>query len=246
MKLERAMWNTATDLWCDIEESVRRSDSIELAAGILTQALFRRFAESVVLARLFATLPHVAAPDEVRAFAESLAAQAGVPTPLEPATPLLALAATHGVMREWCDRRTSLGHVAIPLLSAAYIAGIPMISALLRELGVGLDDAPGAGVGLHVEAIGQTTGLFFVEQAAGAVDAEGRKVIAAQDFVAEHGVQSVFGIGGTWPDGRLMVLILFCRDRLDRSAAERFTNLAPLFCTCTNRLSAAGEVFAGE
>ena len=39
--------------------------------------------------------------------------------------------------------------------------------------------------------------------------AAGRKIIAAQDFVAAHGVSSVFGIGGAYSTGQMVVIVLF-------------------------------------
>ena len=75
------------------------------------------------------------------------------------------------------------------------------------------------------KTIGKSGGVFFVENAGEATDRQGRKIIPAQDFVSGHGVKSVFGVGGAYPDDAILVMVAFCRDQFSRTAAEHFLPL---------------------
>ena len=86
--------------------------------------------------------------------------------------------------------------------------------------------------------------MFFVDDAAEATDHEGRKIIAAQDFVSSYNVKSVFGTGGAYTNGQIIVVVAFCRDTLSRSTAERFLTLTNLFTSQTSSLAEPTKVFA--
>src|SRR5512144_2112177 len=98
----------------------------------------------------------------------------------------------------WNDRRNSQGHVGIPLATSDFIEAIPMMSRLLKELGMGLDWIDSNDTSMVARALGSSSGLFYVPDAALEIDAKGRKVIAGQDFVKTHGVKTVFGMGGAF------------------------------------------------
>lgn len=66
--------------------------------------------------------------------------------------------------------------------------------------------------------LGGFNGVFYVDDASSARDAQDRLIIAARDFVAEHGVKTVFGMGGAYPDGTLLVIIVFAREHLTRKS----------------------------
>jgi hypothetical protein len=159
-------------------------------------------------------------------------------------TPVLSLIGSHGQEADWCDRRNSKGHVGIPLISSAFVSAIPMISRMLGELGVPMDFLDSHDTGIIIENIGSAAGLFFVENAAEAIDKEGRKIIVKQDFVANYSVKSVFGIGGAYDSGQLLVVVVFCRDTFSRTTAEHFLTLANLFQKQTNALVSGQHIFA--
>lgn len=56
-------------------------------------------------------------------------------------------------------------------------------------------------------------------------DAAGRRIIPAADFVSEQNVKTVFGTGGFYPDGTLVVCIVFTRETLARSTVEQLASL---------------------
>ena len=146
--------------------------------------------------------------------------------------------------KDWNDRRKSKRHGGIPLISAEFVDGIPMIARLLRELGVPLDWIDSHDARRLVTTIGSTVGLFFVEDAARAMDDQGRKVIPAVDFVFAYGVKSVFGTGGAYSGGQMLVVVVFCRDPVARVTAEVFLPLVDLFRAKTATLVAPAKVFA--
>ena len=240
MKLEQATGATITQLWATLEPQLQQATFLEEAAQALATGLHRQFTESVVLARVYVTVPFDALPPTNRAFVQSLAAGA-----LKGTTPVLSLVGTHGQEATWNNRLNSKGHKGIPLISAAFVDAIPMIARLLRELGVPLDWIDSHDAERLITTIGKAAGLFFVEDAAQATDQKGRKVIPAQDFVSAYDVKSVFGTGGAYSGGQmLLVVVLFCRDLVARVTAELFLPLVDLFTGKTAPLVALARVFA--
>ena len=86
--------------------------------------------------------------------------------------------------------------------------------------------------------------MFFVDNAAEAVDDRGRKIIADQAFVSSHEICSVFGVGASYVGGQIVVLIVFCRDPMPRASAECFMALAALFKSKTANLVGNGRIFS--
>jgi hypothetical protein len=244
MKIEQATSATITEMWANALPRVKQAQRLEEAAQTLAEALHEQFSDSVVVARVFLTVPFGDLPKSNREFVQKLAESAGAADTLNAACPVLSLVGTHGQEAEWCDRRKSKGHVGIPLISADFVGAIPMISRLLKEFGVPMDFLDSHDPDVLIETIGKKTGLFFVEDAANVTDARGRKIIAAQDFVSDHNVKSVFGIGGAYDSGQLFVIVVFCRDAFSRTTAEQFVSLATLFQSQTNGLVGNQHIFS--
>ena len=243
MKIEQATASTITELWTKVEPRVKQSKSLEEAAQALATALHTQFQESVVLARVYFTVPFGALPATNKAFVQKLAESAGAASDLKATTPVLSLIGTAGQEVDWNDRRKSKDHVGIPLTSSAFVDAIPMISRLLKELGVPLDwvDTQDAEI---VKKMDRAAGLFFVENAAEATDHQGRKIIPAQDFVSGHNVKTVFGVGGGYAGGQIVVVVAFCRDLIPRASAERFVALRDAFKGNTSSLVETAKVFS--
>jgi hypothetical protein len=240
MKLEQATGATITELWTTVEPRIQRASSLEEAAQALAAALYIHFAESVVLARVYITVPFSALPPRTRSFVQALP---GAAAALTETTPVLSLVGTQGQKAEWNDRQKSRQHGATPLISAEFVDGVPMIAQLLRELGVPLDWIDSHDARRLLTSIGHTAGLFFVEDAVRAMDDRGRKVIPAVDFVFAYDVKSVFGTGGAYCDGQMLVIVVFCRDRVERATAELLLPLVGLFEGKTASLVAPEKVF---
>ena len=119
-----------------------------------------------------------------------------------------------------------------------------MISRLLKDLGVPLQWIDSHDAAIIRATVGRSFGLFFVEEAAGASDHKGRKVIPEQDFVSTYKVKSIFGTGGAYAGGQIVVMIIFCRDVLSRAAVEPFLVLTDLFQQQTRSLVETSRIFA--
>jgi hypothetical protein len=242
VKFEQATSATIAHLWTSVQQRVEQATTLEEAAQALAAALYNQFAESAILTRVYVTAPFEALPPPTQAFVQALP---GAAAALNATTPVLSLVGTQGQNADWNDRRKSRQHGAIPLISAEFVDGIPMIARLLRELGVPLDWIDSHDARRLVTTIGATVGLFYVEDAVRAVDDRGRKVIPAVDFIFAYHVKSVFGTGGAYSDGQtLVVLVFFCRDQVARGTAELFLPLVDLFRSKTAFLIAPEMVFA--
>ena len=246
MRIEQATPVAITDLWGSVESRVRGAKSIEGAAQEFAKGLHQRFAESVALARVFFTVRFGSLPEERQDFVRALARPSGAVVDLKVTTPVLSLVGSCGDEEEWSALRESRGHLGIPLISSDFVASIPMISRLLRELGVPLDWIDTHDASVIQKTLGESSSLFFVDDAGQATDDRGRKIIAAQDFVSAHEIQSVFGIGGAYAEGEILVMVVFNHDRFGRESAEQFLPLATLFKSNTERLVAQRRIFDGD
>ena len=244
MKIEQANASSISGLWAKVEPKVRQAKSLGEAAQSLTSEIYNQFTDSVVLARLFVTVPLGDLPPTNKQFVQNLAKSAGADSGLKETTPVLSLLGTSGQETDWNSPGKSKGHLGIPLISSAFVGAIPMISRLLKELGVPLGWIDSHDSEIIKKSVGTSAGLFFVDDAAQATDNEGRKIIAAQDFVSKYNVKSVLGTGEAYANGQMAANIVFCRDRFSRNAAELFLNLIGSFKNQSAPLVANSKLFA--
>ena len=240
MKINQATSQMVSELLAQIEPRIQGAETLEDAAQELVATLQQKFDESVVIARAFVTVPYGSLPPENKEFVQKLAGSAD----LKPATPVLSLIGTYGQESDWRDRRKSKGHVGIPMISSSFVEAIPMISRLLKELGVPMTWVDSHDTEIIVKTMDPSGGLFFVDDAAEATDHQGRKIIAAQDFVSAYSVKSVFGTGGVYPGGQIVVIVVFCRDAFTKAAAERFLELNSWFRNETGSIVQDTKIFS--
>lgn len=213
---------------CDrVEQAIKPATSVEDAATRFVKTLYGEYSEDMVLLRLFVTAQMQELPDRVQRFATGLAGSAGVD--LEPTSNVLTLFGTAGERPEWNDLLRSEGHVGIPLATPDFVDAIPMMSALLEQLGFDLGWIRGEPE-IVARAVGRMGGTFYVADAATGTDKQGRKIIAAQDFVAQYGVKTVFGFGGGYSIGsKFAVAICFLRKTISKESAIQFQRLVNIF-----------------
>ena len=245
MQITQSTSASIGDLWTGVETSITQAASLEDAAQLLATSVHQTFEESVVLARVFFTVPFLSLPTPNAEAVRQLAESAGAESDLRPTTPVLSLIGTHGQETAWNHRSNSEGHVGIPLISSAFVDAIPMIARLLKELGVPLNWIDTHGSEIIKETVGESAGLFYVEDAGSTTDHEGRKIIAAQDFVSQYNVNCVFGAGGAYPSGQIVVAVVFCRDKFPRETAEQFLSLTESFRNATKELVGNAAIFQG-
>jgi GAF domain-containing protein len=225
------------------QRAINGSTSLEAAAQEYTQLVYEALHESVVLLRVFATVPARDLPAANRAFVEALTQSAG--QQLHDDTLVLSLLGSMGVEPAWCDRRRSTGHVGIPLVSREFVTKIPMISRLLHQLGIELDWFERNDTAIVGQSFGLQSGVFYVDDAATAVDRQGRSIITAQEFVANYGVRTVYGVGGGYVGTPVYTTIItFCREHVEQAQAEQFRTHIDRFKAETEMLAKQGRIFS--
>jgi hypothetical protein len=228
-----------------VAKGITDSVSLEDAAQKYLSVLYESVKESIVLARLFATIHFRDLPKSNKEFVMNLASSENLTGLIRDETLVLSLLGTRGDKPEWNDRRKSKGHVGIPMISSGFINRIPMVSRLLKELGAGIDWIDTNDTELVAKTFENISGVFHVSDAGTEVDSLGRKIIAAQDFVEAEGIKTVFGVGGCYLGTSLFfTTIIFLRESLEKIKARRFMLQANKFKTGTLNLVDEGRIFS--
>jgi hypothetical protein len=164
------------------------------------------------LVRIYKTHLYESLPVALQSFVQTIDLDAGNRSDLR----CLTLIATSGDEEAWNDRRRSKGHQAIPLSSEHAVESAPMIFQLLRQLGVPVSSVIKPDPELLLKNSDQVFDVFHVPQAVGSPH------IPAQDFVLEHGIESVIGFGGMLSSGDLVCAILFSKIPISSETADLF------------------------
>jgi len=202
--------------------------TLEGAARILANNVYVALEGAVVLTRVFGVLDYGSLPSAERAYAQRI-----VHEPIAPDTRVLTLLASRGSVAAWNERKRSSAHLAIPLVSPEFVQTSPMVASLLRELHAHHDRSG------HPFASIRT---FYVFDARTSTDAQGRHTIPDQDFVREHDVRTVLGVGGTL-GATTFALILFARQHVTHAAADQFVPLASEFASLASGAVSRGRFF---
>lgn len=228
-----------------VQKAIHGMATLEAAAQEYTRIVYEALSESIALIRLFATVPFRDLPAQNKAFVQTLGESAGAAGLITDDTLVLSLLGTMGTEPPWCDRRASANHVGIPLLSREFVTEIPMISRLLKQLGVDLDWIGREDTAIVGKTFGFQSGVFHVADAATAVDSQNRKIIATQDFVERYAIKTVFGVGGGYVGTPVYATIIgFCRDCIDEARIESFRAHIARFKAETEGLAKTGRIFA--
>jgi len=169
------------------------------------------------LVRCYKTHPYGALDPELQQFARTALSS----TPPQASMKCLTLMATVGRVATWNSRQHSRGHQTIPLPSPEIVEKAPMISQLIKELGMEITTVLAPSPEIIRELAGKRHGVFHVEHAAGSP-----YIPAQEEFVQRHGIKSVVGFGGMLGTGDLFAVILFTLVQVPAMAADRFKTLA--------------------
>ncbi|MBI5427549.1 MAG: hypothetical protein HZA02_04630 [Nitrospinae bacterium] len=132
----------------------------------------------------------------------------------------LVLLATAGEKPEWNSRKNSRGHQAIPLPSVSVVEQFPMISNLVKQLGMDVKNVIEPRHGLFLDREETVYGVFHVP------DALGNPIIPAQEnFVKPQKIKSALGFGGLFPNGDIFAAILFSKVFISNKTASLFKTL---------------------
>ncbi len=242
--ISKLSFKDVVELQCKIKELDRKHNTLADAAQQYMSILYDELEESIVLTRLFATIPFKDIPESNKEFVMTLAHSNGVSEQIKEETLILSLLGSRGAKPEWDDRCKSKGHIGIPLISSDFVDRIPMMSRLLQQLGASIDWIEDADTKLVANVFKSISGVFYVRDAATEVDNKGRKIIAAQDFVNEEKVKSVFGIGGGYVNNSLFFTnVIFLREFIEKEMAEHFMHQASRFKIATMGLVVDGKIF---
>ncbi len=229
----------------NIEQQAAGKVFLDEIAQSITNTIYQYFEESVVLVRLYVTMPYGQLSPIGTNFVNGLAQATNNNEFINPKTPILSLMGTSGKEPEWNSRLQSKGHVAIPLISKEFIDGIPMMARLLRDLGLNIDGLDKDDQKLTSNVLSNLQGLFLVENAATKIDDLGRKIIAAQDFVQQYGVKSVFGLGGKLTiANNFVVLVCFTKEDLEKTKSSMFLLLNSPIKSLVQKAVMANKLFA--
>ncbi len=226
-----------------IQEQLKNCAHLQEAAQKCARLLYEEFQESILLVRLFVTLPLKDLPPGDKTFVTDLAAAKNITPLLHEKTPVLSLLGTYGAQPQWNDREKSNGHLGIPLVTASFVESIPMVSRLMSDMGINLDGFDQWESDILVKSLGQTAGVFYVRDAQTQLDHQNRKIVSAQDFVAANNIKTVFGLGGSYLNGSFVAVIIFTRETIEQSQAERFMLLVNTLKIATLSLVMQGKIF---
>lgn len=215
------------------------------AAQAVADAAYERLGGSLVLLRVFTTLPFAALPAPDRDLVRRKCEEKALLGALRQGTPVLTLLGTRGRNPDWDDRARSQRFRCIPLVSAAYVAAHSMLELQLRAMRFdpGLVDRWDEEVVARGRA-DRFSGLLYVRDAATDRDEQGRPAVPGQAFVAEHGVKTVAGCGAGYArHPALATLFAFASEHLEREHVEPFTTLLDAHRELSEPLLAAGALF---
>jgi len=199
-------------------ESLNLEDAADRIAHYLYNALWDPKSDRPgnALVRFYRTIDFV----DLEPSLQTYAALALGPGNKRPTMKCLTLMGTAGDVPQWNSRQTSVGHKAIPLTSRAAVERLPMVSRLIRDLGMSVDelvDPPESPSGPEPDV---PPNVFYIRRA------ESHPSVPDQDFVSQHGVQSVLAVGGPIDSTDMWTIILFSRVDISPEVARLFRLLA--------------------
>lgn len=237
------VWAGLPSLRDPLAAAIAGAPTLEIAARRYVALVENACDGHARLVRVYVTAPVHALPRTEQAWLRARLAGTAAAGGLRDDTPCLVLLATRGVEPAWNQRTQSRDHRVIPLVDLASIRAAPMIARLLSELGgpsFAWVDSPQAVVR---NLAGGLNGVFHVADARTATDELGRRVIPAEGFVRDQRIRSVFGSGGAYLDGTVVIAVVFADEAIDRATTERSALLTSRFKVATEAIVAAGAIW---
>ncbi len=210
------------ELGAGVRDTATHAGSMEEVAQRIVRLLYTRLCHPgteqslFALVRLFKTHAYHQLPPSYQVFARSIAQQ-----PIAADTRCLTLLATAGDVRAWNSPSTSLGHLAIPLLSEEMLAQAPMLAQLFLQFGLQPGEVVAPKTALLLPAQTDTYNIFHVAQAT-----QSPYIPAQETFVEPYHIASVIGFGGPLTGGEMFAAILFSKGSVSAETASLFSSIA--------------------
>lgn len=220
--------------------------SLEEIAQAFVDKVFERFQGSLVLLRLFSSLPYSALPPLDQQLVDKKANDSGTGQLYKETTPILTLLGTRGQRPEWNQRTTSQGFRCIPLVSSGYVGSLSMLSMQFKAMNLDLAlldtwDTTITGNN-HAD---EYTGMLYVNHAGTDKDEKGRMVVPRQEFVSENDVKTALGFGTGYSDHpTIITLFAFTNESLNKTAMEPFSSLLQDYVSVSGDLLKSRRIFA--
>ena len=225
-----------------LSDLAKTSTTIEEMAQLMVEHLYENMVDPMTgksacaLVRFYKTHPYNDLDEELQAFARNiLGGEPAIAT-----TKCLTLLGTAGDKPEWNNRGASSGHKAIPLANKEFVDKIPMISRLIGQFGLDIENVIEPDPNLLLELEKKDYNVFYVPNALGS-----KYIPAQEDFVIPHQIKSVVGFGGMLPSRNLFAIIMFAKIPIPADTANLLKGLAVTVKNVANRFD-RGAVFAAS
>jgi hypothetical protein len=217
---------------------------MQVAAQRFVDMLYEEFEESTVLARVFGTVAFKELPDRDREFVRKLAGVRECDSELNDETTVISLLGTRGKESSWNDRYGSVGRLGIPVVSCSFIKTIPMVSVLVAETVNGVPWMEKQKSKILVTSLGKMARMIYVHDASTDLTGEGVKTVAVQNFVWDHDVKTVIGLGGSYLNGLFVSIMIFTNETVTAEMAKKFLPLVNTFKTATTAQVMNRKIFS--
>jgi len=153
-------------------------------------------------------------------------------------TKCLTLLATKGENPQWNDKKLSIGHQVIPLIDQDTVAQIPMISQLIWQFGLEIENVIKPEPEIIMNLGKKNLNVFYVAEAINSP-----YIPAQENFVIPYQIKSVVGLGGMLPSGNIFAIILFSKVHIPVHIAHLFKWVAMYARVAATSIENKGVIF---
>jgi two-component system, NtrC family, sensor kinase len=196
---------------------------MEEVSNNIIQYLYENFVDSSssekssILIRFFKTHPYSQLTPDLQQHTAKLLGDHPIPDSLK----CLTLLATVGEVPEWNSRYKSVVNQVIPLANEEAIAGIPLISQLIHQLGLDPAVIVQPDPKLLTESEQQICNVFYIQNALGSP-----YIPSETSFAIPLNIKSILGFGGLLPSGNMFTILMFWRVEISPIIVNLFRPLA--------------------
>ena len=213
--------------------------SMEEMAGHMVRYLYKNLVlpngnPACALIRFFKTHPYGDLPQNLQESAQQVLEG----RPIDYDTKCLSLLATAGENPQWNSRDLSVGHKAIPLIDKDSVARIPMISQLIWQFGLSIENVIKPNPDIVLNLGKRTFNVFYIPEAINSP-----YIPAQEDFVIPYQIKSVLGIGGMLLSGNIFTIILFSKVEIPFHLTHLFKWMAMYAKIATNSVEGDKNLF---